>query len=361
MAEAAPIDDVLLRRQVMLQRLTVHEVAQFNPVLRKIDAAIRSELSGDELTDFSKARLEAQLKGVQSLLGGIYGDYQKHLIDNLVSFASSEARFSAKAMGNTVLAQTTLPTLTQIRSALLENPLTMTTHGGGQMLEGFISEWTSSEQRGVIGAIRKGVFMGQPNALIVRAIRGTRARGYQDGLLDTTARKAATIVHTAMQHASSQARQATIDANADIVKQVKWVSTLDNRTCVQCMSMDGLLFDVDKGARPPIHPNCRCTAVPVLSGKYAAFNNAGSTRASVGATGGKQVPVGQDYYTWLKDQPEEFQIVALGKTRAKLFRDGGLTAKRFAELQVDRNLEPLTLIEMEKLDPVAFMRAGINL
>jgi hypothetical protein len=36
-----------------------------------------------------------------------------------------------------------------------------------------------------------------------------------------------------------------------------------------------------------------------------------------------------------------------------------LSAERFAELQLGRNFEPLTLDQMKSLDPVAFSRAGM--
>ena len=45
--------------------------------------------------------------------------------------------------------------------------------------------------------------------------------------------------------------------------------------------------------------------------------------------------------------------------RAKLFREGGLTVERFAELQLDRNFAPLTLARMKVLEPLAFEQAGI--
>jgi len=67
----------------------------------------------------------------------------------------------------------------------------------------------------------------------------------------------------------------------------------------------------------------------------------------------------QSYYDWLKTQDEHFQIDALGPTRAKLFRNGGLSAERFAQLNLGTNFEPLTLAEMRKLEPKAFERAGL--
>ena len=39
--------------------------------------------------------------------------------------------------------------------------------------------------------------------------------------------------------------------------------------------------------------------------------------------------------------------------------EGGLTVERFAELQLDRNFAPLTLVQMKSLEPLAFEIAGL--
>jgi len=109
---------------------------------------------------------------------------------------------------------------------------------------------------------------------------------------------------------------------------------------------------------PPFHINCRTTITPIT--KLSAAFAKGATRASVGASGGAQVSASLSYYQWLKTQPAAFQDAALGPVRAKLFRDGGLTAERFASLQLDKNFKPLTLDQLKELEPLAFQRAGIN-
>jgi hypothetical protein len=65
------------------------------------------------------------------------------------------------------------------------------------------------------------------------------------------------------------------------------------------------------------------------------------------------------YYGWLKTQPESFQDDVLGPMRGKLLRDGGLSAEKFASLNLDKNFEPLSLDEMRRREPLAFERAGL--
>jgi hypothetical protein len=166
-------------------------------------------------------------------------------------------------------------------------------------------------------------------------------------------------VRTAVQHVSTVARETTLARNTDVLKGYEWVATLDKRTCPACRSLDGRQFKVGaKGPRTPLHIQCRCALMPVLLDKYAKLNR-GATRASKGQEGGRQVPADLSYYDWLKTQPAAFQDEAIGPTRGQLFRDGGLSAKRFAELQIDKNFSPMTLEEMRSRNASAFKRAGL--
>ena len=45
--------------------------------------------------------------------------------------------------------------------------------------------------------------------------------------------------------------------------KVRWVSALSERTCEQCADMNGMIFDIDKAIKPPLHTMCRCTLSPV--------------------------------------------------------------------------------------------------
>jgi SPP1 gp7 family putative phage head morphogenesis protein len=251
-----------------------------------------------------------------------------------------------------------VPALSTIKAAVFSNPVAVQAHGGGKLLEDFIADWTQAEIKAVNGAIRRGVFQGQTNSEIVRAIRGTRAKRYADGLLETTSRHARGVVQTAVQHVSTIARQETFSQNRDIVVGVQWLATLDSKTCTRCGALDLKEFALDKGPRPPLHVNCRCTTTAVFASQFAALNQR-SVRPSVGPNGAVQQSAGINFYDWLKQQPADFQDAAIGPRRAQLLRDGGLSADRFAQLQLDKNFEPMTLAEMKLLEPLAFKEAGL--
>ena len=63
------------------------------------------------------------------------------------------------------------------------------------------------------------------------------------------------------------ANQATLDGYKEygVVKQYKWLASLDERICPICGQLDGEIFDADEASEgvnaPPIHPRCRCCTV----------------------------------------------------------------------------------------------------
>lgn len=351
--------DAQVRHQVFIERLKSGEVAKFAPFLKQIDKAIRERLSGDDITDFTRARLEKLLEAVDGLLLGIFTEYTDQLNLDLIDLAQYEATFEAFTLSQVGPStfEAVVPAVAQIRAAVLTNPLSVRGADGGKLLDAFIQGWASTERTRVVNAIRQGFFEGQTNSEIVKAIRGTKALQYKDGILATTDRNASAIVRTAVQHVATQARMETLKENSDVVQAVEWVSTLDSRTTPTCKSLDGKRFKIDEGPRPPIHINCRSTVVPIT--RFSDLFGKDATRASKGADGAKQVDASLSYYEWLKSQPASFQDAALGKTRAQLFRDGGLSAERFSALQLDRNFKPLTLDQMRALEPLAFERAGL--
>jgi hypothetical protein len=163
------------------------------------------------------------------------------------------------------------------------------------------------------------------------------------------------MVRTAVQHVSSQARQAVWNENEDVIDGYVWVSVLDSRTTPICQSLDGQFFKLNEGPVPPIHIGCRSiTVAHIKDVDVFAF----TTRASKGEKPG-QVPANMTYFEWLKTQPATFQDDAIGVARGKLLRDGGLSAEKFAALNLNKNFQPLTLEQMRKKAPGAFKRAGL--
>lgn len=355
MAASEALIESTVRHQVFLERLKSGEVNQFTAFLQQMDRSLRQSLAGAELTNFNRARLERLLKSVESTLNDIFKRYYNELAGHLMDLAEYEAEFESRNLANVLTSttfETVIPAMQQVRAAVLAIPLSVRGADGGKLLEPFIRDWTTAEQKRMTGAIRQGYFEGQTNGQIIQALRGTRANGFRDGMLATTTRNAEAVVRTAVQHVASVARFETWQANETWVTGYRWVSTLDSKTSSQCRTLDGQVFPLNKGPKPPLHIRCRSTTVAELDGRYR-FLKGSRTRAA------QNGPVGAEttYYQWLKRQPAEFQDDVLGPTRGKLFRDGGLSTTRFAQLNLHRNFRPMTLDEMRKKEPAAFSKA----
>ena len=347
---AASIFDQVTRRQVFLERYKADELRRLDAFLRELDATLRERLGRASVSDFQRDRLERLLAETAALMEAMQAPYQRDLFERLGALAVHEAGMEARMLTAPVF-EAILPSGAQVHAAVFGNPLGARGAGGGQLLEGFVSNWAEADRERVTGAIRRGVFEGRTTDQIIRDIRGTRARNFADGVLAINRNAAATVVRTAVQHVATMARMETLQANADILEGYQWDSTLDSRTSPICQSLDGRVFEFGKGPVPPAHPNCRSAIIPKLSAEWD-FLDEGATRSSVNGP----VDARLSYFEWLKTQPPGFVTEALGPTRARLFLRGGLSADEFAKLQLGRNFEPLTLDEMRGLAPRVFDR-----
>jgi SPP1 gp7 family putative phage head morphogenesis protein len=344
------------RQQVMLERLKAGNAKSLEPFLKDAADAIRKQLAKGELTELGRARLDSQLAAITSELGTIYSKAGEQIHLDLKDYADYAGGAEARALEAIVAPGLSIaaPTQAQIYTAAYGRPL-----GSGKyatMLRPLVDKWATGTVERAENILRLGYFQGKTNRQLTDELVGTARNRYLDGLVGGSYRSGEMVVRTSMQHMAMTARDAFIQANADIIGKVEWVSTLDARTTIQCQALDGQEFPLDAGPRPPLHIGCRSTIVPVLAKKYLSKAlQQGATRSSIDGP----VSAGQSYYDWLKTQPASFQDVALGPVRGQLFRDGGLTSERFAELQLHKDFTPATLEEIRRLEPVAFERAGL--
>lgn len=341
-----------VRHQVMLERLKAAEAREFNKLIPVLERQVRETLAalGEPVQSLTRGRLNGLLRELRAAQAAALEQAQDKLLRRLRNIAAYESKFEAESItaqtprGFSFAAATTEAAWASATAV----PLSAT----GDLLEPFVRDMTKREVDTINKVIMRGYSEGWTNDEITRVLRGTKKLNYKDGLMSSLGKHNSTLVRTAVQHVSNQAREATWEEND--ITQYRWVSTLDGRTTSQCRSLDGKIFTIGKGPRPPIHMNCRSTTVAIIPGLENLSDIL--TRASQDG----QVKGSLTYYEWLKTQSAQFQDSVLGPVRGKLFRDGGLSAERFAQLQLSAVFEPLSLEEMRKLEPRAFLRAGIE-
>ena len=88
------------------------------------------------------------------------------------------------------------------------------------------------------------------------------------------------IARTELLRAANLGALAIYKANRDVLKGWEWLTSVDDRVCIICAPLDGVVFTFDDepsdssvspqgSVPPPAHPQCRCTVVPALNDEFA--------------------------------------------------------------------------------------------
>jgi len=251
-----------------------------------------------------------------------------------------------------------------------------------------LSEWLSYNQnidaQRITRAAKAAIVAGQTPTEVARAVMGTKDLNYKDGQARKAFRDAESVYLTVTNGINNQIKADLYAENDDIIDQVLFVATLDVRTTLECAGNDGKVFKQGEAPQPPLHFRCRSLLVPYINpdnlnkrgfdsstdkgllDEYASENDLGKvteydqlprgykTKYNAWARKRKrelvgQVPATQNFDTWLRNQPVEFQNEYLGVGKAEIFRQGKLSLDKF----VTRDGYELTIEELKKLSEKA--------
>ena len=137
----------------------------------------------------------------------------------------------------------------------------------GASISQWFERWRENDLRRIVDEVQTGAVESLSVYELTRKIRGTKANGYADGILQTSRRSAETVARTVINGVSNEARFATLCENDDVLDGIQFLATLDGRTSFVCASLDGKIWrgdEMEKAARPPLHPNCRSTLIPYI-------------------------------------------------------------------------------------------------
>lgn len=114
------------------------------------------------------------------------------------------------------------------------------------------AELSNKLSRGLLDALEGGIPLEELNKNLYNEVG---VRYYQADRLTRTE-----FVHIT--------NQATVDRYKDAgIESYRYVCNAGERTCPECQSKDGAIYNIDDTADlPPTHPNCRCTTIPVIAG-----------------------------------------------------------------------------------------------
>jgi SPP1 gp7 family putative phage head morphogenesis protein len=347
--------DQATRHAIHVERLKSHDVNVLREMLQDIEDTLIARIARSKPESWTRGEMERRLAAYREMIGQKYADdIIPELNRQIGELALNEARFEIKNLDSVVQNyQFSLPTENQIMTAIRANPLNLGGRFEGSLLGGLIDDFEANQIRVMTNTIRAGYAGGETTQQIISRL--------QQEAFPIAKRDLESVVRTSLQHAAGQAMQATYQANSDIIKGYRIVATLDGRTSFECRARDGEVLPLDSTDLPPWHHRCRTVFTAVLDDRFS-FLEDGATRAARDPETGKIVrePAKKTYYQWLKEQDRPFVESVIGAKRAKLLLDGNISAQRFAEMQLGKRFEPLTLAKMRELDPLVFERAEVN-
>jgi len=315
--------DASVRHAVYVERLKARAVRDVLELLEPLGDDIFTTIAKSDLENMTRREVQSLVARLNRLIRAGYEPVIEEIDEMLREFGFYEGGWNSDMLRRTgLVVDVGVASDADIWAAVTSNPF-----------EGrFLRDWYRGLSEGTARRVREALIQGYADGVgaveLARQIRGTRAN---PGILATSARGAETMVRTAYNHTATEARRETYRQNPTI-KYEQWVSVLDHRTTPICQSRDGNFYPVGEGPRPPAHPACRSTMVPVTNRNRARLENR------------------QTYNGWLRAQSAATQDDILGPTKGRLYRKGDLTVDRF----VNRAGEEYTLKQLRAKDAEAW-------
>lgn len=328
-------------RQKELIRFVKRAYVDYKRALLEVDPKTRAQLNRviRQIDEISKALKQNTLE----------------FIDNEIEeLGAVEAAFAQKSIESSVAAKISFAAVSveQLRAAAFSDPFDQ------KSLRRHVETFTASQRKKIKQKIRSGYLSGLDTNQIASSL-STISRASQ--------RESIALARTSLQHIATSSKQAFYAENADIVKAVRYVSTLDSRTTAICRSRDNKVFTQKEAPEIPAHWQCRSFYVPVLDENLVDGSVVGERSATKARAGGSEgsdevgtvVKADLSHDDYLRRQPNWWLDDVMGPTRSKLFRKGGLGVDDFVN-DVKKDTRQLTLKELKKLHPGAFEKAGLT-
>jgi SPP1 gp7 family putative phage head morphogenesis protein len=363
--------DRMVSHSIFMERYKGSTLQEIIKVLDETDKRIVEQVRTKTEGTFTEARLQMLLQQLRQLNSEATTALNSKLREELQGLAEYETGFQKRMIEDEIPIEWAIaqPAPDQVFAAAMSRPFE------GTMLSDAIEQYSRARQRLIENAVRQGFTAGETTDQIVRRVRGSRTFAGAGSALHTTRSDLRALVHTAVQHTATTAREELYRENADLIKGTEWVSTLDSRTTLICANLDGKVDLTDgtrtelNGRRPPAHWGCRSTTVPITR----SWRELGvdmdeapeGTRPSVTATRGMvrrkqgrtpadvrrdmtgEVPASTDFRSWLGRQSEELQREVLGARRFKMWKEGADISRFVQDGRV------LTLSELGQLEGAA--------
>lgn len=334
--------DKILSHQINVLRFTAGERKQVFDLLMQMQIELKAKLLNG-LSDYGKSRVRVVLSQCEKAIKEFYTDMAG--VTDYFELARHEAKITADAIA-TIGLSASMPTENALKAIV-----------NGSVIEGAPSAawWAKQSQDTAFkfaAQVRQGIAQGETVYQIVTRIIGSKKYG-TPGVMHALRRNAWALVHTSVQQVANDARLATFRENADILKGLKFLATLDAHTSNICIAHSGAEWDMEgKPIRgnfpfrsPPLHFNCRSVLVPITKTYRELGVDIEEVSKGTRASDLGQIPSDTTFEGFLARHDAEYVDKLLGPGRAMLWRDGKITLQDL----VDGHGRELTLKQLTKI------------
>lgn len=333
------VNNKAVKRSIDIEGYKKNLINKVLKLLNQSDNRLREQINSISGETWTKARLNRVLSWIKSTDEKLLKQIDDLLKSEYIVFIEDEIDFNEQMIftslpseiRNTGIIQFDTPSPQTVFNLALSRPFQT------KKFKEWFSDWNKQHTQIIDNNVRLAMIEGKTIQQTTREIFGTIANQFRDGAIEVSRRIIQTIVRTTTNHISNTTRNKVFENNEDIVKGVEWVSTLDSRTSLICINLDGKidLYDGSKkqlnGQIPPAHPNCRSTIIPILKSWQELGLDREELSESTRASANGQVSSKMSYSEWLGKQSTKTQKEVLGVKRYEAWKKGEIKISNFTD------------------------------
>lgn len=366
------IRDAFVKRGVRMTRVEATLIRKATSILQDLSDELASILGGTNFDSGSSearlARLEKLKSKVDRIINGTYADLSDAMDADGITLAQNDIQWFAQTVNGYIGAEIMD---VSVNMKLLKTLATDVLIQGAPSSAWWYKQGTDLAHK-FMAEMRMGILQGEGSGDLIRRVRGRKENGFTDGVLSyssSATRNAEALVRSSVMTVMNNTREQIYQDNADIIKGVQSVATLDLRTTPVCQAYDGACYDLDNNPIEdadgnvtdlpflpvPRHWNCRTILVPILysweelANKFHGNSTLAkeldnvdeSTRSSMDG----QVPASMTYEDWLtqKDETDPNGVRdMLGPGKYELWKEGRVSLQDL----IDNHGNPIPLDEL---------------
>ena len=215
----------LIANAVDVARLDAGERGKILAMLDRLEKDLTALMGSRVLSEMGKQSTQALLKEVTALIQETYTEVQLDIAATLEGLAPVSSDATAQALENVL--NITIGKGARPSAGYLE------TLASDVLIDGSPSAKWWSRQAGDVAfrfaaELRKGLVAGETNQQIIARIVGTKD---VPGIMPIARKNAAALVQTSVATVANESKLAMYRKNADIIKGVEYLATLDGHTC----------------------------------------------------------------------------------------------------------------------------------